>query len=195
MRKISILAASIFFVFLFSFDAANALVISDVFDPAQDVYIKNGFSVFQWFSLNDPYSYQHNILDDGYDPLTDTINSGLITLVMYDDEPDPDLIKDNVKIYFSDNGSGWDYQIQYDVEDFPTSIPIVVDPDDVDDGIIWVGLNAQNQGLSNLLFSSDFYFDKSTLEVDVDRAVMPEPATLALFGTGLLGFGLVKRKK
>ena len=49
--------------------------------------------------------------------------------------------------------------------------------------------------ISSLL--GDFYLGSSTLTVRGDRDVrnVPEPTTLALLGTALLGFGLVRRKR
>jgi hypothetical protein len=42
----------------------------------------------------------------------------------------------------------------------------------------------------------DFYIGSSTLNVvGVRNSSVPEPGTLALFGTALLGFGLVRRKR
>ena len=197
MKKVLIVLAITATVLFSAVGSTHALTIIDVFDPAPDVYIKNGFSLFEWFSVNDPYSYPHNILDYGYNPATDTVVDGLITLELYDDESNPDPIKDNVRIYFSDDGvSGWNFQLQYDVTDFSTPLPIAVNPDDLQNGIIWVGLDAKNKGFGNLFFSSDFYLDKSTLEANViSDNVVPEPATMLLFSAGLLGAFVRRRKR
>lgn len=56
---------------------------------------------------------------------------------------------------------------------------------------------AANTGILNLFFFDSNNFDNSgfiTAFVDLDPAVVPAPAALALFGLGALGLGLARRR-
>ena len=142
------------------------------------------------------YSYTHDITDWGsgnYRPGIDSISSASLTIWLYDDAffGDAWLFGDpGETVGFKFDGGSWSSSKEVD----GNAIPFLWDDFD------FIVTSLVNDGLLNVKIRStrgDFQFGASHLEAWGNKAgrSVPEPATLSLFGLGLLGLGFAARRR
>jgi len=150
----------------------------------------------RYINPDNSYSYTHDITDWGsgnFRPGVDSISSAHLTIWLYDDAffGDLPLLGDaGETVGFKFDGGSWSSSQQVD----GNPLPFLWDDFDfivtslVSDGMLNVKIRA-NRG--------DFQFGASHLEAWGNKAgrSVPEPATLSLFGLGLLGLGFAARRK
>jgi PEP-CTERM motif-containing protein len=143
------------------------------------------------------YSYTHDIRDassGSYRPGIDSISSATLTIWLYDDAffGDLPLLGDGQEtVGFKLDGGSWSSSSPVN----GNAIPFFWDDFDfivtslVSDGMLNVKIRS-NRG--------DFQFGASHLEAWGNKSggrSVPEPATLSLFGLGLLGLGFAARRR
>jgi hypothetical protein len=152
---------------------AKADVWTSLYDPNPNIYLSSGSTIYWTFDLTDPA---------GFVPCCDVVWSYDIVLTLYDDANDglevgffnqPGIVGDKLFVSLGDVGVGGSIEG-------------------------WLLLNAT--GMLDVSLTStygDFVFDKSLLTAEGISCSVPEPATLLLLGSGLLGMvglGRMRRK-
>jgi hypothetical protein len=185
------------------FNKAKKLIVSVAALTAMSVSVANA-TPFTWtdsvnpsdfvISGNQSYSFIHDITDGshGYQPGVDSITSASLTIWLYDDALFGDSVwgdsKEHVNFTFDlfDAGTS-EVGGNFIFEDaFNFSVPSLLSGDGK--------LNVTLQGKGG-----DFVVDRSELVVRGNKsgktAQVPEPASLALFGLGLLGVGVAGKRR
>jgi hypothetical protein len=167
---------------------ASPAIWTDLYDP-RDFLVECGCR---------STTYTHDLTSDGYRPGVDTVYSASLTVWLYDDNifGDSKWLGDaNEYVKFNFDSTGWSTSTEVDgiganlgwLDDF------------FEDKLSFnslAGLLAD--GFLNVALKSsggDFKFDKSLLVAYGNSAKVPEPATLALLGAGLLGMALIQRRR
>ncbi len=151
---------------------ASTLTYTDIYNPTDILLSNSGLS---------SYTFTHDILDNGFNPATNTILSADIYISMMDDS---DRASENVRITLDDLVVAHSLDVDAGAYHFTVNSSLLQD-----DGKLVVNLN---------VLSGDFYFQQSELDVtatDTAPAPVPEPGSMALMGLGVVGMGLVARRK
>ena len=167
------------------------LTFTDVVAPNPD-FLCNGNG-----GANAIYTFSHNILDNGYKPVTDLLTSASITLRFADESNDAAL----ESLSFDFDGSSFEQQT---ITSGGTTFLITFANSGLTgllaDGVLNVTL--QNAGMTNANPDDrgDFKFLDSTLTATVDRSAttvavgsVPEPHALGLLGLASAGAAFVGR--
>ena len=196
MKKILMVLCAVTLVFGMV-DAASATTWTDTHHPPDaPLYMAAG-------GENEEYSFTLDIKNDGFDP--GFFGYGADDVLWYKVEL---YVADDLGFFFTDAldlfgqdeslmvSTGWflsENETSYNV-DFHGGIlndPLYYD-------MSWNGLISINLlgavGINLTATDGDFYFGKGRI-IASDTAPVPEPATMLLLGTGLLGLAVVGRKK
>jgi PEP-CTERM motif-containing protein len=149
---------------------AAALTFTDIWDPS-DIKLNHD---------GETYTFTHNIIDNGFQPLSQTVTSADIYLAFEDDKSNDE--EEWVKFKFDSGQYTAAQEIDTGTIHFLVNAQLIQS-----DGKVEVTLQLSGDG--------DVYFDQSKLVVEATPTPTPEPTSLLLLGSGLAGLAFTGRKK
>jgi hypothetical protein len=172
MKKFLVIFSVILFVFRGA-GAASPIPYTDIYDV--DHYYMD------WYGSNSSVSWTFDITDDGFDHATQDVTSAFVTLNLSDDS--------------------WDWFEIATLDVGTNKFLWEVDSGDISFTITSL-ITLSEYGTVDATVRSkmgDFYFNTATLFAEgtelIPTAHAAEPATMFMFGTGLIGMAFIVRKK
>lgn len=146
---------------------------TDIVDPDPNVFLSHTGNPGSYYT----FQYTHDIIDNGFQPTGHIILGATLDIKLTDDQAND--AAEYVKIHLDHALTEEFLEVIAGNYHFSVSTQMLQK-----DGQLVVKLTA---------VSGDFTFERSDLNVHTQ--VVPEPATMALMGLGLLGLGVAYRRR